>query len=146
MLATRNSKTAFLEIKVLVLFATTSLMMPRKLLLFHSCSHALTIATLSWLASLGPWSANFRVQHCAARLVLHAPPHVHITAVLRHLHWLSERARISYKTACLCFDAITFSTHAYLSDLLHLYFSSRSLRSSADTHLPKFHSISARQK
>ena len=42
------------------LFATTSLMMPPKLLLFLSYSHALTIATLSRLVSLSPWSANFR--------------------------------------------------------------------------------------
>ena len=40
---------------------------------------------------------------------------------------------ISYKTACLSFNAITSSTPARLSDLLHLYSSSRSLRSSADT-------------
>ena len=77
-----------------------------------------------------------RVQNSAARLVIRAFPHVHITPILRHLHWLPVRARISYKTACLCFNAITSSTPAYLSDLLHLY-SPRSLRSSADTRLLK---------
>ena len=112
-------------------------MTPPKLLLFLSCSHASTIATFSWLVSLGPWSANFRVQNCAARLVVRAPPHVYITPVLRHLHWLPVRARTSYKTACLCFNAITSSTPAYFSDLLHLYSSSRSLRSSADIRLLK---------
>ena len=55
----------------------------------------------------------------------------------RHLYWLPVRARISYKTACLCFNAITTSTPAYLSDLLHLYSPSQSLRSSADTCLLK---------
>ena len=45
---------------VLVLFATTSLMMQPKLSLFLSCSHVLTIAIPSWLVSLSPWSANFR--------------------------------------------------------------------------------------
>ena len=55
----------------------------------------------------------------------------------RHLHWLPVRARISYKTACPCFNAITSSTPAYLSDLLHLYSPSRSLRSSVDTRLLK---------
>ena len=78
-----------------------------------------------------------RIQNCAARLVVCAPPHVHITQILRHLHWLPVRARISYKTACLCFHAITSSTPAYLSDLLHLCSLSRSLCSSADTRLLK---------
>ena len=55
----------------------------------------------------------------------------------RHLHWLPVRTRISYKTACPCFNAITSSTPAYLSDFLHLYSPSRSLRSSADTCLLK---------
>ena len=76
-------------------------------------------------------------QNCAASLVVRAPPRVHITSILRHLHWLPARARISYKTACLCFSAITSSTPSYLSDLLHLYSPSRSLRSSADTRLLK---------
>ena len=78
-----------------------------------------------------------RVQSSAARLVVRVLPHVHITPVLRHLHWLPVRARISYKTACLCFNAIIFSNPVYLSDLLHLYSPSRSLRSSADTRLFK---------
>ena len=78
-----------------------------------------------------------RAQNSAARLVVRALPHVYITPILRHLHWLPVRARISYKTACLCFNAITSSTPAYLSDLLHLYSPSRSLRSSADIRLLK---------
>ena len=78
-----------------------------------------------------------RVQNSAARLVVRALPHVHITLILRHLHWLLVRAQISYKTACLCFSAITSSIPAYLSDLLYLYSPSRSLHSNADTHLLK---------
>ena len=58
-----------------------------------------------------------RVQNSAARLAVHAPPQGHITPVLRHLHWFPVRARISYRTACLCFNAITSSTPSYLSDL-----------------------------
>ena len=45
------------------------------------------------------------------------------------------RVLVSYKTACLCFNAITSSTPAYLSNPLHLYSPFRSLRSNADTHL-----------
>ena len=78
-----------------------------------------------------------RVQNHVARLVVRVLPHVHIAPILRLLNWLPVRARISYKTACLCFNAITSSTSAYLSDLLHLYSPSRSLRSRADTRLLK---------
>ena len=77
------------------------------------------------------------VQNSAARLVVCALPHVHIIPILGHLHWLPVRVWISYKTACFCFNAITSSTPVYLSDPLHLYFPSRSLRSGADTRLPK---------
>ena len=101
-------------------------MMPTNLLLFVLYFHELTIATLSWLV---------RVQNCAARLVVRAPPHVHITPILRHLLWLPVRARISCKTACLRVNTITSSISANLSDLLHLY--SPSLCSSADTRLLK---------
>ena len=52
-------------------------------------------------------------------------------------YWLPIKTRISYKIACLCFNAINHSTPAYLSDLLQLYSPSRSLRSSADTCLLK---------
>ena len=109
-------------------------MMPPKLLLFLPNSHALTIATL--LAGLPRSLVGKlqRVQNSAARLVVPALTRVHITPILRDLHWLPIRARICYKTACLCFNA---STPAYLSDLLHLYSPSRSLRSSADTRLFK---------
>ena len=78
-----------------------------------------------------------KVQNSAARLVVRERPHVHITPILRHLHWLPVRARISHKTAWLCFNAITSSTPAYLSDLLHLYSPSQSLLSSTDTRLLK---------
>ena len=78
-----------------------------------------------------------RVQNSAARLVVRAPPLALITQILRRLHWLPVRARISYKTACLCFNAITSSTLAKLSDLLNSFSPSRSLRSSADTRFLK---------
>ena len=113
-------------------------MMPPKLLPFLSYSHALTIATLSWLVSLSRWSANFREsKNSAARLVVRALPHVHIIPILGHLHWLPVRVWISYKTACFCFNAITSSTPVYLSDPLHLYSPSWSLCSSANIHLLK---------
>ena len=78
-----------------------------------------------------------RIQNCAACLVVRASSSVHITPILKQLHWSPVKTRISYKIACLFFNAINYSTPAYLSDLLHLYSSSRSLRSSADICLLK---------
>ena len=78
-----------------------------------------------------------RVQNSAACLVVCALPHVHITPILRYLHWLPVRARISNTIACLCCSAIISSTPAYISELLHLYSPSRSLCSSADIRLLK---------
>ena len=78
-----------------------------------------------------------RVQNCAARLVIRASSSVHVTPILKQLHWLSVKTRISYKTAHLCFNTINYSTPAYLFDLLHLYSPSRSLRFSADTRFLK---------
>ena len=62
-----------------------------------------------------------RIQNCAARLVVRASSVVHIAPILKQLHWLTVKTRISYKIACLCFNTINYSTPAYLSDLLHLY-------------------------
>ena len=131
-------KTAFLEIlhistigHYLTDDATKTLVVSRILSYIDYCNSLLAGLAQSLVGKLQ------RVQNSAAHLVARAPPHVHITTLLRHLHWLPVRARISYQTACLCFNAITSSTSAYLSDLLHLYCPARSLRSSADTHLLK---------
>ena len=45
--------------------------------------------------------------------------------------------RIKYKVACLCFSAVNGSGSAYLSELLHVYNPSRTLRSSSDTRMLK---------
>ena len=42
---------------------------------------------------------------------------------------------IRYKVACMCFSAIIGSGPAYLSELLHVYTTSRTLRSSSDTRM-----------
>ena len=39
-----------------------------------------------------------KVQNCVASHVVHAPSHVHVTAILRHLHWLPVTAQIFCKT------------------------------------------------
>ena len=71
-------------------------------------------------------------QNFAARFVLLAPRHHHSTSLL---HWLPISERIKYKVACMCFSAISGSGPAYLSELLHVYTPSRTLRSSSDTRM-----------
>ena len=45
--------------------------------------------------------------------------------------------RIKYKTACMCYNAITGSAPSYLSELLHLYSPYRFLHFSSDTRMLK---------
>ena len=66
-----------------------------------------------------------------------APRHHHSTPLLEKLHWLPISERIKYKVACMCFSAINGSGRAYLSELLHVYTPSRTLRSSSDTRTLK---------
>ena len=71
-----------------------------------------------------------RTQNHAARIVLRKPRHVSATPLLKTLHWLPVKARIQYKIACLCFQCLCHNTMPpYLSDLLHPYQPSRTLRS-----------------
>ena len=53
----------------------------------------------------------------------------------KKLHWLPISERIKYKVACMCFSAINGSGPAYLSELLHVYTPSRTLRSSSDNRM-----------
>ena len=78
-----------------------------------------------------------KVQNTAAHLILRALRHQNCTPLLQQLHWLSISEQIKYKTACMCYNAITGSAPSYLSELLHLYSPSGSLRSSSDTRMRK---------
>ena len=78
-----------------------------------------------------------KVQNTAARLIFRAPRHQNCTPLLQQIHWLPISERIKYKTACMCYNAIRGSAPSYLSELLHLYSPSRSLRSSSDTRMLK---------
>ena len=72
-----------------------------------------------------------KIRNFTARLVLLAPSHQHSTPLLP----ISEG--IKYKVACMCFNAVNGSGPAYISELLHVYTLSRTLRSSSDTHMLK---------
>ena len=82
-----------------------------------------------------------RIQNHAARIVLRKLRHMSATSLLRTLHWLPVKARIQYKSACLCFQCLYHNTMPpYLSDFRHPYQPSRTLRS-LDTYLlsvPRF--------
>ena len=66
-----------------------------------------------------------------------APLHHHSTPLLKKLHWLPISERIKYNVACMCFHAINGSSPTYLSELLHIYTPSRTLRSSLDSRMLK---------
>ena len=76
-----------------------------------------------------------KIKNFAARLVLLVPCHHHSTPLLEKLHWLPISERIKYKVACMCFSAISGSGPAYLSELLHVFTQSHTLRSSSDTRM-----------
>ena len=82
-----------------------------------------------------------RIQNHAARLVLGKSRRDSAIPLLRTLHWLPVKARIQYKIATLCHQCLhNHSMPSYLSDLLHPYQPSRTLRS-LDTSLltvPRF--------
>ena len=75
------------------------------------------------------------VQNFAARLVFMAPRHQHSTPLLKKLHWPPISERIKYNVVCMCFHAINGSSPTYLSELLHTYTPSRTLRSSSDSRM-----------
>ena len=75
-----------------------------------------------------------KVQNCSARLIFKTSKHTHASPLLTKLHWLPVAQRIEYKVSSMCYDVVSETAPPYLSDLLHLYIPSCSLRSSADTH------------
>jgi hypothetical protein len=70
-----------------------------------------------------------RVQNYAARLIMKTRRQDHITPVLRELHWLPVRQRVSYKTLLLVYQCISETAPLYLSELIIPYVPPRNLRS-----------------
>ena len=72
-----------------------------------------------------------------------------ITPLLRSLHWLPIKKRISYKLASLCYKCLNDSAPDYLCSCLELYTPSRTLRSSSDAlvlRVPHAKLVSAGQR
>lgn len=69
------------------------------------------------------------VQNAAARFITNSCKYDHITPILRALHWLPIQSRIVFKILLFVYQSLHNQAPSYLSELLHLYTPTRSLRS-----------------
>ncbi len=67
------------------------------------------------------------VQNSAARLLTGTKNREHITSALLKLHWLLVQYRIYYNMLLYVFEALHGSAPEYISDLISLHQSNRSL-------------------
>ena len=84
------------------------------------------------------------VQNTAACYILRAPCHQNCTSSYSKSPGSQFLKLMQYKTARMCYNAITGSAPTYLSELLQLYSSSRYLCSSSDTHMLKLQRFSCK--
>ncbi len=88
--------------------------------------HALVISRLDYCNSLMYGLPAYqiaklqRVQNSAARLVYMVPKFVHISPLLKELHWLPVKYRIEFKILTLTFQAIHGFAPDYLRDLIQI--------------------------
>ena len=75
-----------------------------------------------------------KCQNIAARVVTRTRTRDHITPVLMNLHWLLVEQRIQYKRLIQVYKALNGLVPEYITDLLHAYVPTRTLRS-AGAHL-----------
>ena len=76
-----------------------------------------------------------RIQNIVARLITGHGRCEHITPVLKSLHWLPVKQRITFKTLVLVYKAVNNLAPAYLKELLYPYVPCRGLRSSENNLL-----------
>ena len=132
----KSAKLLISTLNALVQSAGFSLKTQPRLLLLLISSHGSTTATVSsWVhLILSSLSRKFRI-------LLQDLFSWHPVTTSQHLswgkklHWLPILECIKYKIACMCFSAISGSGPAYISELLHDYTPSRTLRSSSDTRM-----------
>ena len=93
--------------------------------------HAVVIGRLDYCNSLlyglpmKSISKLQRVQNAAARLITNAPRYDHVTPVLRSLHWLPVKERVTFKILALSFKAIHGLAPDYIQSLVTLQRPSR---------------------
>uniref|UniRef100_A0A8C6LWY4 Reverse transcriptase domain-containing protein n=1 Tax=Nothobranchius furzeri TaxID=105023 RepID=A0A8C6LWY4_NOTFU len=106
----------------------------------HSVVHAFITSRLDYSNSVlyGISSSTLArlqlVQNAAARFLTGTRQREHITPVLANLHWLPIHLRIEFKILVFVFKSLNNLAPGYLSELIHPYVPTRSLRS-ADQHL-----------
>ena len=108
-------------------------------LLLHPISfHGLTAATVSsWVHLILSSNLSRKFRTLLQDLFSWHPVTTTQHLSWKKLHWLPISERIKYKVACMCFSVINGSGPAYLSELLHVYTPSSTLRSSSDTRMLK---------
>ena len=77
-----------------------------------------------------PWIALFRFLMNPRVVIPSIRRTHHISPILKDLHWLPVRQRITFKIACLTYKAKHLNQPPYLAELLTPYKPSRNLRSS----------------
>lgn len=89
-----------------------------------------------------------RVQNSAARLVTGTRRYEHITPVLKDLHWLPVQSRLTFKILLTTYKILHGLAPSYMSSLISVRQSSRSLRSSSRSLLciPAFNTKSYGQR
>ncbi|KAF7254388.1 Parkin coregulated gene protein [Varanus komodoensis] len=75
------------------------------------------------------------VQNRAARLLTGTGRYVHMTPVLRQLHWLPIEVRAQFKVLVMTYKALNGLGPGYLKERLHPYMPSRPLRSAGEALL-----------
>ena len=110
----------------------------RNMLTDDACSqliHSLVTVRIDYCNSLlygMPDSTLFRLQkvlNTAARILKKIPKFSHITDILKDLHWLPIRQRITFKILLLTYQAYHNTAPDYLCELITPYCNARNLRS-----------------
>ena len=70
-----------------------------------------------------------KVQNTAARLTIRSKKLVHISPILKSLHWLPVEYRLQYKILLHTYRCLNETAPIYLQELIHQYYPRRSLRS-----------------
>ena len=109
--------------------------MPQRLcmLLLIRVLTVVIICTMAYLSiNLKEWQ---RIQNTAARFVTCKGKFDHVTPLLVQLHWLPISYRTVFKLLLLAYKSVNGLCPSYVSDLLNIKSSSRSLRSSSMVYL-----------
>ena len=76
-----------------------------------------------------------RIQNIVCRIVCRAPKQVHVTPLLKELHWLQIEDRVTFKILLLTYRALNNLAPWYLSELVKFYCPTKNLRSAKQLQL-----------